>query len=88
MLDEYRQQAGEREKAGIPPLPLSATQTKDLCGLLKNPPAGEEEFVMDLLVQRVAPGVDPAAKVKAAFLTEIAKGNERSPLITKVKAVE
>ncbi|MDX9752933.1 MAG: bifunctional aconitate hydratase 2/2-methylisocitrate dehydratase [bacterium] len=88
MLKEYRDHAAAREAQGIPPLPLSADQTIHLCELLKNPPAGEEKFLLELLTQRVAPGVDPAAGVKATFLTQIAKGNEASPLIDKKQAVE
>ena len=88
MLDAYRQYAAERENLGIPPLPLDAAQTADLCELFKSPPAGEEEFLMELLTERVSPGVDPAAKVKAAFLTQIAKNEAQSPLLSRTKAVE
>jgi aconitate hydratase 2 / 2-methylisocitrate dehydratase len=88
MLTDYKKCAAERENQGIPPLPLSADQTIQLCELLKNPPAGEEEFLLDLLVNRISPGVDPAAGVKATFLTHIAKGEEQTPLLTKIKAVE
>ena len=58
-----------------------------LVELLKNPPAGEEEF-LDLLINRVPPGVDEAAYVKAGFLAAIAKGEATSPLVTVKKAVE
>ncbi|MDI6956349.1 bifunctional aconitate hydratase 2/2-methylisocitrate dehydratase, partial [Pantoea sp. Pa-EAmG] len=59
-----------------------------LVELLKNPPAGEEEFLTDLLVNRVPPGVDEAAYVKAGFLAAITKGEAHSPLVTREKAVE
>ena len=68
MLESYRQHVAERAALGIPPLPLSAQQTADLVQLLKNPPAGEEEFLLDLITNRVPAGVDDAAKVKSVIL--------------------
>ncbi|OCQ89447.1 aconitate hydratase 2 [Limnothrix sp. PR1529] len=87
MLEAYRQQVAERGQLGIPPLPLDAAQTSDLCKLLETPPAGEAEFLMHLLCDRVPPGVDEAAYVKASFLTAIAQGETTSPLITPQGAV-
>ena len=88
MLKSYRQQVTERAALGIPPLPLTAEQTAELCELLKNPPAGEEETLLELLRDRVPPGVDGAAYVKASFLTAIAKSEVSSPLISALKAIE
>jgi aconitate hydratase 2/2-methylisocitrate dehydratase len=88
MLEQYRQHVAERAALGIPPLPLTAEQTADLCELLKNPPAGEEETLLALLRDRVPPGVDPASYVKASFLTAIAKEEATSPLLSPVAAVE
>ncbi|MDZ7852723.1 MAG: bifunctional aconitate hydratase 2/2-methylisocitrate dehydratase [Halomonas sp.] len=88
MLEAYRQHVEERAAEGVPPKPLNAEQVAALVELLKNPPAGEEEFVLDLLTNRVPPGVDEAAYVKAGFLTAIAKGEAESPLIDKVHAVK
>lgn len=88
MLENYRQQVAERAALGIPPLPLSAEQTADLCELLKNPPAGEETYLWELLRDRIPPGVDPAAYVKAGFLTAIAKGETTSPLVSPLQAIE
>ena len=87
MLEAYRQHAAERAALGIPPLPLDAQQTSELCELLKSPPAGEEETLLHLLRDRIPPGVDPAAYVKASFLTSIAKG-DKSPLVSPTDAVE
>ncbi|MEG4320016.1 MULTISPECIES: bifunctional aconitate hydratase 2/2-methylisocitrate dehydratase [unclassified Microcoleus] len=87
MLESYRQQAAERAALGIPPLPLDAQQTSELCELLKNPPPGEESALIELLRDRVPPGVDSAAYVKAGFLTGIAKGEIHSPLIAPKWAV-
>tara|TARA_R110002124_G_scaffold209227_4_gene375712 strand:+ start:12534 stop:15143 length:2610 start_codon:yes stop_codon:yes gene_type:complete len=88
VLEAYREHVAEREALGIPPKPLNAEQTAALVELLKNPPAGEEETLVDLLENRVPPGVDEAAYVKAAFLSAIVKGEAASPLIDKKKAVQ
>ncbi|MGE4534786.1 bifunctional aconitate hydratase 2/2-methylisocitrate dehydratase [Halomonas sp.] len=88
MLEAYRQHVEERAAEGVPPKPLNAEQVAELVELLKNPPAGEEEFILDLLTNRVPPGVDEAAYVKAGFLTAIAKGEAESPLIDRIHAVK
>ena len=88
MLEEYRKHVAERAAEGIAPKPLDANQMAALVELLKNPPAGEEEFLLDLLTNRVPPGVDEAAYVKAGFLAAIAKGEAKSPLLTPEKAIE
>ncbi|NEP02059.1 MAG: bifunctional aconitate hydratase 2/2-methylisocitrate dehydratase [Symploca sp. SIO2E9] len=87
MLESYRQHLAERAALGILPLPLNSQQTSQLCELLKAPPAGEEETLMALLQDRIPPGVDQAAYVKASFLTAIAKGETNSPLISPTDAV-
>ena len=86
MLEEYREHVKERASEGIPPKPLSADQVAGLVKLLKNPPTGEDSFLLDLLTNRVPAGVDEAAYVKAAFLTDIAKGDAQCGLITRVEA--
>ncbi len=88
MLQAYRNHVKERAEQGIVPKPLSAAQVTDLVELLKNPPAGEEEFLLDLLAHRIPAGVDEAAYVKAAFLSAVAKGEETSPLLDSKRAVE
>ncbi|EPB6467812.1 bifunctional aconitate hydratase 2/2-methylisocitrate dehydratase [Cronobacter dublinensis] len=88
MLEEYRKHVAERAAEGIVAKPLDATQMAALVELLKNPPAGEEEFLLDLLTNRVPPGVDEAAYVKAGFLAAVAKGEASSPLVTPEKAIE
>ncbi|WP_374605434.1 bifunctional aconitate hydratase 2/2-methylisocitrate dehydratase [Niveibacterium sp.] len=88
MLEAYRQHAAERAALGIPPLALDAKQTADLIELIKNPPAGEEAFLVELLTYRVPPGVDDAAKVKASFLAAVAHGDIKVDLISKAKATE
>ncbi|MDO4440816.1 MAG: bifunctional aconitate hydratase 2/2-methylisocitrate dehydratase [Moraxella sp.] len=87
MLTEYRAHVAEREALGVPPQPLTDAQIADLVELLKNPPAGEEAYLVDLLENRVPAGVDQAAYVKAAFLNAIVKGETTSPLVSKERAV-
>jgi aconitate hydratase 2/2-methylisocitrate dehydratase len=85
---EYEAHAAERAAVGIVPEVLSAKWTAEVVELLKNPPAGEEDFALNLLKSRVPPGVDDASYVKAAFLAAVAKGEAASPLITREAAVE
>ncbi|WHI46516.1 bifunctional aconitate hydratase 2/2-methylisocitrate dehydratase [Microbulbifer sp. JMSA004] len=88
MLEAYRKHVAERAEQGIPPKPLDAEQVAGLVELLKNPPKGEEQELVDLLTHRVPPGVDEAAYVKAGFLSAIIKGEAESPLIDRKHAVE
>ena len=88
MLDSYRQHVAERAAQGVAPKPLNAEQVAALVELLKNPPAAEAEFLLSLLADRVPPGVDEAAYVKAGFLAAIAKGEATSPVLSAERAVE
>ncbi|MDD2842215.1 MAG: bifunctional aconitate hydratase 2/2-methylisocitrate dehydratase [Tolumonas sp.] len=88
MLESYRQHVAERAAQGIAPKPLSAEQVAGLVELLKNPPAGEEAVLLELLANRVPPGVDEAAYVKAGFLAAVTKGTVTSPVISAEKATE
>ena len=88
MLEAYRKHAEERAAQGIPPTPLTAEWTNELVEALKNPAAGDEDFLVDLITNRVPPGVDEAAYVKAGFLTAITKGDASSPLIDRKLAAE
>ncbi|ADU67177.1 aconitate hydratase 2 [Desulfurispirillum indicum S5] len=88
MIEAYLQHEKERSAQGIPPKPLTPEQTASVCEMLQNPPAGKEEFLLALLRDRVSPGVDPAAEVKADFLAKIAKGQASSPVISKQDAVK
>ncbi|EER58923.1 aconitate hydratase 2 [Acidovorax delafieldii 2AN] len=88
MLKAYRDHVAERAALGIPPLPLSAKQTSELIELLKNPPAGEEAVLVDLITHRVPAGVDDAAKVKASYLAAVAHGTEVCSLIGREKATQ
>ncbi|MGY5615995.1 bifunctional aconitate hydratase 2/2-methylisocitrate dehydratase [Vibrio cincinnatiensis] len=88
MLEAYRKHVAERAAEGVVPRPLDAEQVAGLVELLKNPPQGEEAFLLDLLENRIPPGVDEAAYVKAGFLTAIAKGEVASPLVNREKAAK
>ncbi|WP_286263037.1 bifunctional aconitate hydratase 2/2-methylisocitrate dehydratase [Thalassotalea atypica] len=88
MLQEYRTHIAERAAEGLVPKALNAQQTADLIELIKAPTAGEEEFILDLLVNRIPAGVDEAAYVKAGFLAAIAKGEASSPILDATRATE
>ena len=87
MLSAYRASAAERTAQGIPALPLNAEQTQALTELLQNPPAGEEQELLHLLSERIPPGVDEAAYVKATWLSAVAQGTATSPLVSPMEAV-
>jgi aconitate hydratase 2 / 2-methylisocitrate dehydratase len=88
MLEAYRQHTRERGQDGIPPLALDAQQVADLVELAKNPPAGEDAYIVDLLTNNVPPGVDDAAYVKAAFLADVTQGKATSPVIDAKHATQ
>ncbi|MBF0422920.1 MAG: bifunctional aconitate hydratase 2/2-methylisocitrate dehydratase [Magnetococcales bacterium] len=87
MLESYRNHVGERKKLGIPPLPLSMEQTEAVTRMLLSPPSGEALFLKELLVNQIPPGVDEASRVKAEFLTRLAKGEATCPVIDRQEAV-
>jgi aconitate hydratase 2/2-methylisocitrate dehydratase len=88
MLTAYRTHVADRAAQGLPPLPLNAEQAAELVELLKNPAPGEDDVLVDLLVNRVPAGVDQAAYVKAAFLSDLARGEAVSPLVSPQRAVD
>ncbi len=88
MIQEYLVHVEDRKTLGVPALPLTSQQAEGLVELLQAPPEGHEALLVDLLENRIAPGVDPAAKVKAEFLNAIAKGEAASSLVSAERAVE
>lgn len=88
MLEQYRKHVAERAADGVVPQPLNAEQVSALVELIKQPPAGEDDFILDLLVNRIPAGVDEAAYVKAGFLAAIAKGEANSPILDAARATE
>ena len=87
-LPAYRAAAAEREALGVPPLPLDAPQTQALTQLLEQPPTGEEAALLELLSERIPPGVDEAAFVKADWLSAVAQGQRTSPLVNPMEATQ
>ncbi|NOR81580.1 MAG: bifunctional aconitate hydratase 2/2-methylisocitrate dehydratase, partial [Methyloprofundus sp.] len=88
VLSQYRQHVEDRAKQGVVPQPLSAEQVAAIVELIKQPPAGEEAFLLDLLSNRVPAGVDEAAYVKAGLLAAVAKGEVSSPILDALHATE
>ena len=88
MLTDYRKHQDERQLQGIPALALNSEQVTDLVALIKDPPPEEEEFILDLFINRIPAGVDQAAYIKAAFLADVAKSNLKTPLINNILATE
>lgn len=88
MIEAYLEHQAEREASGIPAKPLNPEQVEALCEILKVPGDADRDFLMMLFRERIAPGVDPAAKVKAEFLDAIIRGKTESPCITPEQAVE
>ncbi len=88
MLQEYRNHVAERAAEGLAPKALDAEKTAALVELIKNPPADEDEFLIDLLTNRVPAGVDDAAYVKAGFLAAVTKGEATSSILSPEKATE
>lgn len=87
MLESYFKHEEERKYLGIPPLPLTPEQVHEICSILENPPQGKEDLFLGLLKNRVSPGVDPAAKVKAEWLFRVALQKTSSPALPKTEAV-
>jgi aconitate hydratase 2/2-methylisocitrate dehydratase len=85
--EAYLKHEAERKAQGVPPKPLDPEQTKELVKLLEKPPKGQEQFLVGLLRDRVSPGVDASAEVKAAFLADVVKGTKKSPVVSKQQAV-
>ena len=87
-LSDYFLKANERTRQHVEPLPLTAAEVTELTELLLDPPAGSEAVLFNLIANRVPPGVDEAAQVKAAFLYDLASGTKESPVIAADQAVE
>ena len=81
MLEAYRTHVAERDELGVPPKPLDAAWTSELVELLQDPPKGEEDFLLDLLTNRIPPGVDEAGvREAAAFVPRADRGVRRQRL--------
>ena len=87
MLNDYLKHVEERKSQDLPPSPLERSQVQALIPLVENPPKGQETLIRDLVTNRIPPGVDPAAQVKAELLENIATGRIKTPLFTAEEAV-
>jgi aconitate hydratase 2 / 2-methylisocitrate dehydratase len=87
-FDEYNKHVDERAAEGIPPLALNVEQAAQVVALLQNIPSGRGDALLALLRDRINPGVDPAAQVKADFLIGIVKESYQCEVITKEYAIE
>mmetsp|Transcript_21943 Transcript_21943/g.54319 ORF Transcript_21943/g.54319 Transcript_21943/m.54319 type:complete len:965 (-) Transcript_21943:384-3278(-) len=87
-LTEYTAHVDERAAQGIVAKPLDAKQTAALTAMLESPIKGEEATLLDLFMNRIPPGVDEAAYVKASWLAAVVEGTIKSPLVSPLKAVE
>jgi aconitate hydratase 2/2-methylisocitrate dehydratase len=89
LLANYKAHTQERlNEGGLPALPLTAEQTAELVELLKASSVIEAEYCLDLFKNKINPGVDDAAYVKAAFLNDIVQGNVSCSVISKTDAIE
>ncbi len=87
-VKEYEKNVADRSKEGIPPLALTVTQTQQVIEILKGSNDTNKTFCKDLLVNRINPGVDDSAKLKAEFLGKIANGEEKCSVIDKIEAAK
>ncbi len=88
LIQDYRAHTEERAQKGIPPLPLTAAQARELIELLQQEPVEEQEYLLALFCEHISPGVDDAAFEKAVFLDRVVKGEATSPVLTPVDAVK
>lgn len=87
-VKEYENNVAERSKEGVPPLALNIAQTKQVIGILKGSDETNKAFCKDLLANRINPGVDDSAKLKAEFLGNIANGTEKCSVINSIEATK
>ncbi|MFA6188307.1 MAG: bifunctional aconitate hydratase 2/2-methylisocitrate dehydratase [Sulfuricurvum sp.] len=76
-LEDYKAHVAERATQGIPPFPLTKEQVTDLVELIKADKS-KNSALIEMLSERVNPGVDDAAHVKAAFLHEVVQGKQKA----------
>ncbi len=89
LLQEYKAHEAQRaNEGGLPGLALTAAQTADLVELLKASKVEDAEYALNLFKNKINPGVDDAAYVKAAFLNDIVQGKVACSVISKVEAIE
>ncbi|WP_285818896.1 bifunctional aconitate hydratase 2/2-methylisocitrate dehydratase [Helicobacter bilis] len=87
-VKEYENNVAERSKEGVPPLALNVAQTKQVIEILKGSDETNKAFCKDLLANRINPGVDDSARLKAEFLGNIANGTEKCSVINSIEATK
>ena len=87
-FDNYQKHIDNRALQNVPPLPLNAQQMDEIVALLSESKGEKKNFLVDLLTNRVPPGVDDAAYIKAGFLSAIALNKTKCPFVTKKKAIK
>ncbi len=87
LLKDYHNHVKERANDNIPPLPLNAEQTNIVIELLEKVDTSESDYLVNLLTNRVPPGVDEAAYVKASWLTALANGEKSCDFVSPIKAI-
>ncbi len=85
---EYNTLAKEREKQGVPPLALNVAQTEAVIHILQYGSDEDRVFCKELLINRVSPGVDDSAKLKAEFLEKIIHGVIQCSMISSIEAIK
>ena len=88
LLKDYADHVAERAAQSIPPLPLNAEQMNCVTQLLERENNSKSDYFLDLLINRVPPGVDEAAYVKASWLTAIVNGEKHCKFINSQKAIQ
>ena len=84
--DERTRHDAERAARGLAPLPLGPDEVERLIAAIRAA-AGPAPDLVDHLARRVPPGVDDAARVKAAFLGSIALGEHTCAAIDAPTAI-
>ena len=87
MLETYFAKAEERRMKGVPPLPLTPAEVEEVCRGLEKSKGDQAALLRGLLENRVPPGVDPAAEVKARWLASVAHGGIKSASVSDEDAV-
>ena len=87
ILEKYKKAADQRQGLGIPPLPLSVAEVSAVIERLPQSREEERKNLLYLFCERVNPGVDEAAGIKADFLAEVISGRAPAVGISALTAV-
>ncbi len=87
-LEKYQKAVDQRQTLGIPPLPLNLAEVTAVIERLPQSLGEERQNLLFLLRERVNPGVDEAAGIKADFLAEVISGRAAEVGISALTAVQ